>query len=95
MLDTGFAPCYTGYNMSKFTGMALDLKIGDIVIEKDISSQPRYYVVFKIIENDNPIRWGHTYKRFYSVFNLQDEKDIIENVIFRPATDCTYEVIHG
>ena len=95
MLDTGFAPCYTRYNMVQWRGEPLECRSGDIVIEMIPGQKPSYWVVTKVIENSNPIRFGHTYKEMYDVFNLENDMECVYNVMFRNANDRTYEIIRG
>lgn len=101
MLDTGFAPCYTRYKMVQWIGEPLDLNVGDIVIEKQknhaIGDCPiiKYWVISKVIINDNPIRYGHTYDKHYSAFNLENEMQRIDKAIFRSQENWQYEVIRG
>lgn len=85
--------------MALFTGEPLDLVAGDIVVERQLShvigEQPiiRYWVVSKVIENDNPIRHGHTYDKHYCAFNLENEMERLVNVVFRNETNWEYKVI--
>ena len=86
--------------MVAFKGTPLDLVVGDIVVERQLShvigEQPliRYWVISKVIENDNPIRYGHTYNKSYCAFNLEDEMDTIERIVFRNESNWEYTVIH-
>lgn len=90
--------------MVQTNGIPLDLNVGDIVIEKhngynvlggDPPVEIRYWVITKVTENDNPIRWGHTFEKFYSAFNLRDDTQHLENVVFRNDANWNYEVIRG
>jgi|LakMenE18May11ns_1017448.scaffolds.fasta_scaffold9519054_1 hypothetical protein len=94
VLDTGFAPCYTVY-MVRWSSEPLDCRVGDIVVEKVNGQNPTYWVISKVTKNDNPIRFGHTYKEVYDMFNLENDMDTIENVMFRNTEAVTYEIIRG
>lgn len=81
--------------MVDFKGEPLDLNVGDIVIERVSGEETAYWVVTKVIENDNPIRYGHRYEKMYNVFDLLTGEDAPPNMIFRPVGNWTYEVIRG
>jgi len=95
VLDTGFAPCYTRYNMVQWKGDAWDCKVGDIIVESIKGQDPSYWVVSKVTENNNPIRYGHTYKKMYDVFNLENDMDCLYNVMFRDSNAITYRILRG
>jgi hypothetical protein len=81
--------------MVDFKGEPLDLNVGDIAIERVSGEVTAYWVVTKVIANDNPIRYGHTYKKTYNVFDLLTGEDAVPNMVFRPVGNWTYEIIRG
>jgi len=94
VLDTGFAPCYT-VSMVQWNSDAWDCKVGDIIVESIKGQDPSYWVVSKVKLNDNPIRYGHTYKKMYDVFNLGNDMNCLYNVMFRDSDTITYRIIRG
>ena len=81
--------------MVEFTSEPLDCRVGDIVVERYINGPTAYWVVTQVVENDNPFRWGHIYGKMYWVFNLANEEEYMNNIIFRSTDQCTYEIIRG
>jgi len=81
--------------MVQWKGDAWDCKVGDIIVESIKGQDPSYWVVSKVTENNNPIRYGHTYKKMYDVFNLENDMDCLYNVMFRDSNAITYRILRG
>lgn len=76
--------------MVDFLSPPLDLKIGDIVIERPVDMKvhpPVYWVIYKAVE----VSYS-TYEGYYA-FDLQDSENVIGPVIFEQTKNWQYEVL--
>ena len=84
--------------MVQFKGSALDLNIGDIVIERQLGIETRdileenHWVIYKI--DNKPVDYLSTlYEKGYYAFLLNNAELTIGPIIFRNADMWQYEVI--
>lgn len=84
--------------MVQFKGSALDLNIGDIVIERQLSIETRdileenLWVIYKIDEEITDY-FSTLYEKSYYAFLLNNAELTIGPIIFRNADMWQYEVI--
>ena len=75
--------------MVEFTSEALDLKIGDIVLERQLNNDEYYWVVYKV--DDKPV-YGTNRKGYYA-FLLSEPERTIGPIVFRSTNAWEYKVI--
>lgn len=82
--------------MTKFDSPPLVFNVGDIVEEKGKQGERAIYWV---ITKENPITYrdGATDEilevKGYSCFDLEDEENVLDQVVFRQSTNWTYRKV--